>query len=316
HSLYAVFHRDNANLCLISSGGLDEWMSRLPSRLRISSLSIPGTHNSPTHHVALPSVRCQAIDIPTQLRNGIRFLDIRIQPDDALNLVHGVFPIAISGNKPLRGVIDAVYTFLEQHSRETVILSLKREGRDVGVDDKAFSKRIYDEIISKRLDKWHLSPTIPTLGEARGKVILFRRFHPHAADIPLGIDASHWAYNTPHDIRGVLSVQDFCEVAETENIDIKLTHIKTHLERASNIDPAMAEEQSQLLYVNFLSASNFWKVGCWPERVAAKVNPEVEWWLARKHKLGRGTGVVVLDFVGEGGEWGICRLVTGMNGGL
>ena len=56
------------------------WMKVLPDTLPLSGISIPGTHNSHTHYHALPSVRCQVLDVRTQLENGIRFLDVRVQP--------------------------------------------------------------------------------------------------------------------------------------------------------------------------------------------------------------------------------------------
>ena len=58
-------------------------MSKLKDETPLSALSIPGTHNSPTHHTALPSVRCQAVGVKEQLNNGVRFLDLRVQPENA-----------------------------------------------------------------------------------------------------------------------------------------------------------------------------------------------------------------------------------------
>lgn len=36
----------------------------------------------------------------------------------------------------------------------------------------------------------------------------------------------------------------------------------------------------------------------------------------RKGEGDKGTGVVVMDFVGEGGDWDLVRLVVGMNMGV
>jgi 1-phosphatidylinositol phosphodiesterase len=69
--------------------------------------------------------------------------------------------------------------------------------------------------------------------------------------------------------------------------------------------------------VNFLSASNFWKVGCWPEKIAAKLNPAIVEWLAQRHHAGRegdgATGVVVCDWVGKDGDWDLVRCIVGYN---
>ncbi|WP_270341863.1 hypothetical protein [Enterococcus lactis] len=53
------------------------WMSELNDNVRLSELSIPGTHNSATgmfSGIASGYVKTQSIDIRKQLDNGIRFL--------------------------------------------------------------------------------------------------------------------------------------------------------------------------------------------------------------------------------------------------
>ncbi|KAF1911798.1 PLC-like phosphodiesterase [Ampelomyces quisqualis] len=110
-------------------------MSALPLDLPLSALSIPGTHNSHAHYRALPSVRFQSTDIQTQLTNGIRFLDIRLQPVHAsdptkqdIHLVHGAFPITLTGPKSLAPILQTCYTFLAHHPTETILLSPKPKG--------------------------------------------------------------------------------------------------------------------------------------------------------------------------------------------
>jgi 1-phosphatidylinositol phosphodiesterase len=105
----AVHLPKSSHLALYSSAKLKSWMGKLKNETPLSALSIPGTHNSPTHHTALPSVRCQAVSVKEQLNNGVRFLDIRVQPEnpdnpskDGLILVHSAFPISLTGNKYFR----------------------------------------------------------------------------------------------------------------------------------------------------------------------------------------------------------------------
>ena len=128
-----------------------------------------------------------------------------------------------------------------------------------------------------------------------------------------GIDAETWQYNTPNaTIPAGICVQDFCEVLETENIKTKLQFVKDHLERSR-------DGNEPTLYLNFLTASNFWKIGCWPDRIAAKILPDVVEHLAVGHRVDGGdatTGVVVTDFVGGEGGWAVFRLVVGMNAAL
>ncbi|KAI9890767.1 MAG: hypothetical protein M1814_003698 [Vezdaea aestivalis] len=332
----AVYLSNSAFLTIFSTSHMGSWMRDLRDATPLSALSIPGTHNSPTCHKALPSVRCQAVGIRAQLDNGVRFFDIRVQPEapedpgkDGLVLVHGVFPISLTGNKYFRGLIEETEAFLRDNSSETVIISLKREGPGKATDEQ-LSKIVKDHYAGDN-GKWWTEPRIPVLGEARGKIVLVRRF---VLDESLkgewggqgwAINAESWAYNTP-DCEcpgGKVRVQDFCEVLETENIDTKIKYSSEHLDRAGGcccvIADGRQEDQGPApFYFNFLSASNFWKVGCWPEKIAAKLNPAMVEYLCKSHgvegKEGDGsTGIVVCDWVGEGGDWDLVRCIVGMN---
>jgi len=79
--IYPVWNHHASHLSLLSEAQLNQWMSKLKDDTPLSILSIPGTHNSVTYRSALPSVRCQAVNVTEQLENGVRFLDIRGQPD-------------------------------------------------------------------------------------------------------------------------------------------------------------------------------------------------------------------------------------------
>jgi 1-phosphatidylinositol phosphodiesterase len=315
-------------------------MARLKHEMPLSALSIPGTHNSPTHHVALPSVRCQAVSVKEQLDNGVRFLDIRVQPEsvddvskEGLILVHSAFPVSLTGTKYFRDLINTVYSFLDANPTETIIISLKREG--VGKStDQHLSKVIKTHYAN---DRWFTDNRIPTLGEARNKIVLIRRF---ALDDSLkgenngngwAIDAESWPDNCADGIcsSGEIRVQDFYEVSESENIHKKITYSTDQLARAAqavcplpgDMKAATAEAAKQLFFMNFLSASNFWRANCWPDRIAAKVNPSIVEHLCRSHNETEGkgdgsTGIVVCDWVGINGDWDLVRCIVGMNAKL
>ncbi len=159
-----------------------KWMSEIPDSLPLSAISIPGTHNSHTHYRALPSVRCQVVDIKTQLENGIRFLDIRIQPAHATDvskkdfyLVHGAFPASLKGTKYFEPILQVCYDFLEHNPSETIIMSLKREGVG-GATDQHVAKMLEKWYFGTRREMWYTEPKIPYLKEVRGKIVLVRRF--------------------------------------------------------------------------------------------------------------------------------------------
>ncbi|KAL8863037.1 MAG: hypothetical protein Q9178_000410 [Gyalolechia marmorata] len=345
----AVHLLGHSHLTLYSSANLSSWMRSFKDDTPLSALSIPGTHNSPTCHRALPSVRCQATSPPEQLDNGVRFFDIRVQPEapldpakDGLILVHGVFPISLTGNKFLRGLLQEVYAFLDRNPSETVIMSLKREGTGDATD--AQLSRILHDHYAGDPNRWFAAPRIPYLGEVRGKIVLLRRFGLDEAlrqewgGAGWGIDAENWADNTPNATcpSGDVCVQDFYEVLETVNIEKKIQYSQEHLERAAQCvctfpaqDQLATPHPKHPFFINFLTASNFWKVGCWPEKIAAKVNPAIVDFLCRKHNESNGgepgqaqvagdgsTGIVVCDWVGHKGDWDLVRCIVGINAKL
>ena len=155
------------------------------------------------------------------------------------------------------------------------------------------------------------------------------------------IDAESWPDNCADGTcsSGEIRVQDFYEVAESVNIDKKITFSTDQLVRAAqavcvlpgagDLNAAATEAAKQPFFMNFLSASNFWRANCWPDRIAAKVNPSVIDFLCRRHNeqlapgaegekgVGDGsTGIVVCDWVGNNGDWDLIRCIVGMNAKL
>ena len=350
YNITAIYLSESSFLALFSSAHLQSWMQDLRDETLLSALSIPGTHNSATCHRALPSVRCQAVSPRLQLENGVRFFDIRVQVEtpedpkkDSLILVHSIFPISLTGTKYFREVVNDVLAFLSRNSSETVILCIKREGMGKGTD--AHLCQILRDHYAGDFTIWFTEPRIPSLGEARHKIVLIRRFgltgELKAACEGRGwcIDAAQWPDNTPNDMcaSGDICIQDFYGVLSTKNIEKKLTYSKDHLERAAqriSVLPGtrfqVANENAKCpFYINFLSASNFWTVGCWPEKIAGKLTPAVVDYICREHHAGNlaadsaqerqgdgSTGIVVSDWVGNGGDWSLVRCIIGMNAKL
>jgi 1-phosphatidylinositol phosphodiesterase len=338
-----IYLPEDSFVAIYSSKGLNNWMGRLPDSTPLGALSIPGTHNSPTHHNAPPSVRCQAVSPWDQLQNGVRFFDLRVQvpepfnlDSDKLVLVHSVFPISLTGNKYFRDLYEEVLKFLRENPSETLIMSLKREGSGKGTDEQ-LSQILKKHYKDGNPEQWFTRPWVPNLSDCRGKIVLVRRFNleeglKHEHDNKgWGIDASQWADNTANSTcpSGDVCVQDFYQVDEPASINQKIIFAQEHLERSGccRFPPNGEHREGEKfpLYINFLSASNFWKVGTWPEKVAAAINPEIVKHLCHAHMLKDdggvkegdwSTGIVVMDWVGQGGDWDLCRCVVGMNAKL
>jgi 1-phosphatidylinositol phosphodiesterase len=339
----AVYVQAGSCLSIFSSAYLSRWMGEIRDDYPLTALSIPGTHNSPTCHVALPSVRCQAVGIREQLENGVRFLDVRVnvsQDSTEMTLVHSVFPISLTGNKYFKELVDTIYSFLDVNPSETLIMSVKREGPGRGTDQKL--SKLLKEQFCKDAKRWYTEPRIPKLGEVRGRVILLRR---HVNDESLnrewggrgwGLDGSVWPDNCEDGLvgSGIARVQDFYEVDQTTNIQKKIELARKHLERAAEgvchlpgHKGFRKDAPPAPFFINFLSASNFFNANCWPEKIAAKANPAIIEYLCLRHgQDGKGpaglkvgdaaTGIVVTDWVGLQGDWDLIRCIVGWNAKL
>jgi 1-phosphatidylinositol phosphodiesterase len=345
HDLTAVFVPSRQLLAIFSSAKLHAWMGELDDDWPLALLSMPGTHNSPTCHTALPSVRCQAVGVEEQLRNGVRFLDIRVSANPGDNqdlaLVHSAFPISLTGNKYFGDMLETIYKFLDENPSETVVMSVKREGTGKGTDQD-LSRHLKHGYVDKRANRWYVDAKVPKLGQARGRIVLIRRYAlgnmvtKERDGKGYGIDALAWPDNC-EDGRvggGHIRVQDFYEISETQNIEKKIAYSRGQLERAAEQVfriAGMPDHKPDIpippMFVNFLSASNFFNATCWPERIAAKVNPAIIEYLCdchgaegkgpKKLKVGSaGTGIVVTDWVGANDDWDLVRCIVGMNARL
>lgn len=361
--LTTVYIPSEHHLSVLSSANLSRWMGELGDGWPLSALSVPGTHNSPTCHVALPSVRCQAVGVREQLDNGVRFLDLRVsasrgEGNDHLALVHSVFPVSLGGNRYLAGLLDELYAFLDDNPSEALIISLKREGTGRGTDQdlsqhlfrrycggkKGDDKNDGEEANGNKDDpsrRWFTEPRIPSLGEARGRIVLLRRFNNDGAlqaehgGRGWGIDASAWPDNCADGTvdSGLVRVQDFYEVGKSSGIEKKAELARSHLERAGqqvyaiSSGPGDGDAAPPPLFVNFLTASNFFNASCWPEKIAARVNPSIIEYLCVRHaEKGKGpaqlevgdagTGIVVTDWVGHDGDWDLLRCIVAWNARL
>ena len=165
--------------------GSADWMKRLPDDFVLSDILIPGTHDSATRYVQLPWFsKCQDLSISEQLEAGYRYLDIRLgdvkKGADYPPLMHGFTKCKtrpLGGTLTLDQVLADCYGFLNQHPSETILFAVKHEHGDAPV------AQVQGQLLSfaaAREGSWLLTDTIPTLGEARGKLVLLRRWEDEA----------------------------------------------------------------------------------------------------------------------------------------
>lgn len=166
----------------------NEWMAGIPDEALLSSINIPATHDTGTAGVVedlVPSVSitsCQNLYYDEQLNMGARSFDIRANAtkDDAsaadVKIVHGGELWQCqekNGNDlTLQSILNTSLGFLEKHKSETVILTVKPDaGSTIGLEHAVA------EFIEKNKDKVYSGGDIPSMKEARGKIIFLRRFN-------------------------------------------------------------------------------------------------------------------------------------------
>lgn len=185
----------------------DPWMADIPDEALLSSLSIPGTHDTGTANIVqggIPQISmttCQKYYISEQLNVGIRAFDIRgaansgaTTPGD-VRLVHGsetwMCKDKDGKDLTLQQVLDDSVTFLRKYPSETILMTIKP---DSGThEDLARALGYFMKHNSQYV--WQ-SDQIPTMKEARGKIVFVSRFdmgnYDPAKD---GIDVSWFGPN-------------------------------------------------------------------------------------------------------------------------
>ncbi len=158
------------------------WMKKVSDNKVLSELALPGTHDSATQYVHLPYLaQCQALSIEQQLQAGYRYLDIRLKADPetkTMTFHHGPMACQTSygpfaPSLDLNDGLEACYKFLKEHPSETIVFVVKQEDSKLASSD---FQDILSQYVKQRPDAWYVNTKIPTLGEARGKIVLMQRY--------------------------------------------------------------------------------------------------------------------------------------------
>lgn len=174
--------------------GSADWMAELPDHLRLNEISLPGTHDSAATYVQMAFfAKCQTKSISAQLQAGFRYLDIRLAVEkDKLVLTHGSMRCKrgsqlFSANLYLEDVLEECRAFLREHPAETILFAVKQEDGEESIAD---FQKILHRYINTAPSVWLLTDHFPSLEEARGKIVLLRRYQDEGqweeeAGIPL-----------------------------------------------------------------------------------------------------------------------------------
>ncbi len=279
-----------------------DWMGNVNGALKLSEISMPGSHDTGTQYVTLPLIgRCQDSSIPQQLDMGVRVLDIRLNTHDdgsggvALTISHGFLdckerPYLAAESLSFDKVLSDCREFLKAHPTETILMLVKHENGD------ATPQQVQDALAKAFGDASDIytENRNPSLDEVRGKIILARRYG-EAADGLEGLNFC-WADQGGEGVAGTpyaqmevspdlrLYVQDRYEYGLQDKINA-VTYC---------LDNSQAKDDSLLL--NYLSTKGTSTYGV-PKNFAADMN---KWFIEKELLSGKNYGCVMFDFVSEG----------------
>lgn len=175
------------------------WMGALPGSLRITDISIPGTHDAGT--CWLESDQGHSSDqryyINELLNAGVRHLDLRtgLNSEKKIRVIHASHEcLNPDGDElSLDETMGWITDFLDANPTETVILQVMMDREGTECEEKTY-KYLENMALKENSYIW-AGDHVPTLEEARGKIIVISRLDLNA----LGGDAAGYNFKTTVD---------------------------------------------------------------------------------------------------------------------
>lgn len=255
------------------------WMSKVSDDVKIKDLSIPGTHDSGAlHSIADVAGKCQDISIASQLKIGVRFLDLRLQlVDNEFKIVHSF----VDQNLKFETVVKDLYSFIKKYDSEFLIISIKED------NDSVNSTISFDEALIKALSPYddvfmlNDSKLPETVGMARSKIFILTRFSGE-----IGIPAYFGWYDDDSFELNDLYIQDNYNISIIEE---KKNDILNTIKYAQN-NPSK-------LVINFTSC--YLDPG-FPPSYAGTAALSINSWLKEEiSKNNDKLGILLIDFIDE-----------------
>ena len=326
-----------------TSGPRATWMKSVADETPIVQLNLPGTHDSATwnysqstqdalravtelnNQTLLPAVtyRCQELPFIDMLDSGIRVFDLRFGLDptnSTLVFYHGAALQSETGS--VENVLFAFYQWLMDHPTEAVFLSFQHERKEF---TKSAQQQTYDILTSNHAKQYILQTKneLGTLGEARGKITLLRRFDlsllpDSCTDAMPGLHFSptKWTDNSPNielvynpERQLTAYIEDYYEIGTADgtgpavNIQWKYNATAAHLTKAINEHPGSlfwtfaSSEHNQNHPPDFPRVMALGNGSATPE---GGVNQRLLLFL--QQNKGKRLGIVMLDFYDQPGD--------------
>ncbi|KAK5124448.1 hypothetical protein LTR85_001665 [Meristemomyces frigidus] len=270
------------------------WMESYADETLLVHMNIPGTHDAATWNYSLATqqsllhitalvndieinpaaFRCQDRSMVDMLDAGIRAFDLRYAYDvtnTTLVFWHG--PAIQSETATVDDVLYGFYHWLDQHPSEALFLSFQYEGATSmhSVNNAGVQRMLFNVLSSPVARQYILQTTgsIGTLGEARGKITLLKRFDfdmlpvSYTNELPgLHFSPASWIVNSPNitllynSTTGATAyIEDYYQPQTSatssyeENIKWKLNATEAHLRMAATMHP-------DSLFWSFASSTN------------------------------------------------------------
>lgn len=258
-----------------------DWMADISDKKSVAEISLPGTHNTMSFYGGL-SVQCQSWSLKQQLEAGVRFLDIRARHyTNDLPIHHEAFYQHVT----FRNVVQETMDFLNYHPKELVIMRLREE-----YCSERNTETMYDTVtrylkLFAPRDRIWWSRRIPTVGEARGKLIILQNFDGKRLGITYGAN-------------DIMSISDDYHVATVFNIPTKWHGVQQHFEAAIVGD-------KRKIYLTYTSGSG----GLFPLTIASHMNSNLYDLLAKMNGQKRRLGFIIMDFPSAE----VIKMIIGFN---
>ena len=162
-----------------------DWMKQIDDSTMLSSISMPGTHDSGTYAwgytAELYDYQAQDLSILTQLNLGVRSLDLRLCQNGAggdIYICHGGnSTFNMNGKILLRDALRQVSDFLSANPSEAVTLIFKTEYLQGGASQASVGLMTNTVIMQELYSQgklWYKN-AVPKLGDVRGKAVVVIR---------------------------------------------------------------------------------------------------------------------------------------------
>ncbi|SEP86863.1 phosphatidylinositol-specific phospholipase C domain-containing protein [Neolewinella agarilytica] len=158
---------------LMPSGLLSDnrsnWMAKLKDDLSIKDITIPGTHDSGADYGCPDPAfnkygKCQDWSIDKQLKQGVRYLDIRLNIEDGkLQNYHG----RCDQREDFGSILKTITSFLAANPSEGILMRVKRED-----DEESGYKDRWDQYVAANASYFYKGTSIPTVAQLRGKIMV------------------------------------------------------------------------------------------------------------------------------------------------